>query len=40
MSSELVDAILLLVAFIVLDFAALHWRADSRRFNARSYTPG
>jgi nitrogen fixation-related uncharacterized protein len=40
MSTELVVVMVLLLAIVAVDLAALRWGADSRRFDARSYTPG
>jgi hypothetical protein len=40
MSTEVVVVILMLLANIALDLAALRWGADSRRFDPQSYTPG
>ena len=37
MSAELVVVSLLILAIVALDFAALRWGADSRRFDTRVY---
>ena len=39
-STELVVVMVLLLAIVLLDFAALRWGADSRRLDPRSYAPG
>jgi len=40
MYTEVVIVSLLILAIVVLDFAALRWGADSRRFDPRSYAAG